>query len=90
MTTAAIEALAMGIPCVTTDHSGFPEQIEQGVNGYMVPEGDYEALAEKILYMMNHSELWPAMSRAARQSMADKYDSKVLLQKQIGIYNALL
>ena len=90
MTTAAIEALAMGIPCITTDHSGFPEQIEQGVNGYMVPEGDYQALAEKIIHLMSHPELWPGMSRAARQSMADKYDSKVLLEKQIAIYNSLL
>lgn len=90
MTTAAIEALAMGIPCITTDHSGFPEQIDQGVNGYMVPEGDYKALAERILYLMNHPEDWPAMSRAARHSMEVKYDSKVLIQKQIAIYNSLL
>jgi len=90
MTTAAIEALAMGIPCITTDHSGFPEQIDQGVNGYMVPEGDYKALAEKMIFLMTHPEKWPAMSRAARKSMEDKYDSKVLIQKQIDIYNSLL
>lgn len=90
MTTAAIEALAMGIPCITTDHSGFPEQIEQGVNGYMVPEGDYKALADRILYMMSHPEEWPAMSRAARRSMEEKYDSKILIKRQIEIYESLL
>jgi colanic acid/amylovoran biosynthesis glycosyltransferase len=90
MTTAAIEALAMGIPCLTTDHSGFPEQIENGVNGYMVPEGDYQALGEKLVYMMQHPELWPAMSRAARKAMEEKYDAKVLIAKQIEIYQNLL
>jgi len=90
MTTAAIEALAMGIPCITTDHSGFPEQIDDGVNGYMVPEGDYKALAEKIIHLMNHPELWPAMSRAARKTVAEKYDAKVLIKKQIDIYKSLM
>jgi len=90
MTTAAIEALAMGIPCITTDHSGFPEQIDNGVNGYMVPEGDYKALAEKIIFLMSNPEKWPAMSRAARQSMVEKYDSKILIQKQVDIYNSML
>ena len=90
MTTAAIEALAMGIPCITTDHSGFPEQIDQGENGFMVPEGDYTALAEKIIYLMQHPELWPKMSQAARRSMEEKYDAKVLIKKQIDIYKSLL
>lgn len=43
-----MEALAMGRPVVTTDVAGIPELVENGVNGFMVPSGSAEALAEAM------------------------------------------
>lgn len=44
-----IEYVASGLPAVTTDVGGAREVVTSGVNGYVVPVNDYEALAESIL-----------------------------------------
>lgn len=55
---ALIEALAMGIPCVSTDcePGGARELISNGNNGWIVPIKDVNALAEKICFMIDHPE----------------------------------
>lgn len=90
MTTSAIQALAMGLPCITTDHSGFAEQIIDGKNGYIVPEGDYRSLAKKIIEYMDHPELWKSFSQFGREYMLEHYDSKVLVDRQVEIYKSLI
>lgn len=90
MTTATIEALATGLPAITTNHSGFTDQIHDGKNGYIVPEGDYHALAEKILEYMQHPELWGQFGNYGRKLMRGRYDSGDLIERQITIYRSFL
>jgi colanic acid/amylovoran biosynthesis glycosyltransferase len=90
MTTSAIQALAMGLPCVVTNHSGFEEQIIDGKNGFVVPEADWEALGEKMLYYIEHPELWRSLSAYGREYMKAHYDNDVLIERQIEIYNSLV
>lgn len=90
MTTSVMQAMATGLPAITTDHSAFPDQIIDGKNGFLVKEGDYEALAEKILYMIDHPELWPEFGRFGREHIKKNYDSKVLIEKQIEFYKNIL
>lgn len=44
-----MEAMAKGILCISTYHSGIPELIKDNYSGFLVPEGDYKAIAEKIV-----------------------------------------
>lgn len=90
MTTAAIEALATGLPAITTTHSGFPDQIHDGKNGFMVPEGDWKALADKILYYIDHEELWGPFGAYGRELMLQNYDSKKLIDTQVDMYRSIL
>ncbi len=90
MTTSAIQALAMGLPCVTTDHSGFREQIIDGENGFIAPEGNFQAFGEAILKYMSVNEKWPAFSRHGRAYMKAHYDNGVLMDRQIEIYNSVI
>ena len=90
MTTAVIQALATGLPAITTDHSGFPDQIVEGKNGFMVHEGDWQGLAEKILYYIDHPELWQSFGEYGRAHMLATYDSKPLIDKQVALYHSLL
>jgi len=90
MTTAVIQALATGLPAITTDHSGFPDQIHNGKNGFMVPEGDWKALAEKIIFYIDHPETWPSFSAYGRQLMVEKYDSKPLIDRQVNLYKRII
>lgn len=51
-----IEAMAMGNAIVATDVRGNNDAVEDGVNGYLVPVGDIDLMAEKILELMNDRE----------------------------------
>lgn len=44
-----VEAMAIGLPVISTDCGGMPELIEEGVNGWMVPTRDSEAMASAII-----------------------------------------
>ena len=50
-----MEAMAAGLACVATDCDYGPsELIEDGVNGYLVPVGDENKMAEKLIYLLQH------------------------------------
>lgn len=51
-----IEAMSMGNAIVATDVRGNNDAVEDGVNGYLVPVGDSDLMAEKILELMNDRE----------------------------------
>ena len=50
------EAMATGLPVIATRHSGIPELVQDGASGFLVPERDAEALAEKCEYLISHPQ----------------------------------
>jgi colanic acid/amylovoran biosynthesis glycosyltransferase len=90
MNVAISQALASGLPVITTRHSGLPDQVEDGKNGFLVPEGDYRALAEKIIELIQHPELWAGFGRAGRKIVEQRYNTDALLDKQIEWYRKIL
>lgn len=84
------QALATGLPVITTKHSGLPDQVKDGKNGYLVDEGDFRSLAERILYFMDHLEIWPQFSAYSRKHVMENYDSAKIIDKQIQYYDELL
>jgi len=90
MNTVISQALATGLPVITTSHSGLPDQVIDGRNGFLVPENDYRALAEKILEYFNQPELWPTFSVFGRDWVMKNYNTENLIEKQIGFYHKLL
>ena len=85
-----MEALAMGIPVISTYHSGIPELIQDGKSGFLVPERDADALAEKLQHLIRHPELWSEMGRFGRKFVEENYDIKRLNQQLAEIYQGCL
>ena len=50
---ALMEAMAVGIPVVSTLHSGIPELVEADKSGWLVPENDARALAQRLAAFSN-------------------------------------
>jgi len=84
------EAQAMGMPVISTIHNGIPEGILNGKSGYLVPEKDIEALANRIIHLIKHQELWPEMGRAGRWFVEGRYDMKDLSERLISYYSKLI
>jgi glycosyltransferase involved in cell wall biosynthesis len=60
-----LEAMAAGLPVVSTPVGGIPDVMEDGVEGYIVEPGDVEALADRLARLINDSELRRRMGRHA-------------------------
>jgi colanic acid/amylovoran biosynthesis glycosyltransferase len=84
------EAMAMGLPVVSTYHGGIPELVEDGVSGFLVPERDVNALAEKLGYLIEHPEIWPQMGQAGRAAVEKHFDMQKLNDELVEIYQQLL
>ncbi|MGP0591598.1 glycosyltransferase [Nitrospira sp. T9] len=84
------EAMALGLPVIGTQHSGIPEIVEDGVSGFLVPERDANALVDRLLFLIDHSEKWPDMGRAGRVRMETDYDIKILSDRLVALYEQLL
>ena len=82
--------MASGLPVITTRHSGLPEQVKDRYNGFLVDEGDWQALAEKIVHMLEHPELWPEMGKNGRKHARENYNSNILIDKQVEYYQEIL
>lgn len=65
-----VEALSLGVPIVSTNcKTGPSEIIENGVNGYLVPVNDVEAVAERLSFLMHNETVRQELSRNAPQSI---------------------
>ena len=84
------EAMAMGMPVVSTYHGGIPELVEDGISGFLVPERDVDALAEKLSYLIEHPESWPQMGEAGRAYVEKHFDTHKLNDDLVKIYQQLL
>ena len=85
-----MEALSQGLPVLSTQHSGIPELVRDGEFGFLVPERDVNALAEKLEYFIEHPEIWSEMGRAGRDYVARYYDINKLNDQLVNLYQRLL
>ncbi|MFN6516953.1 MAG: glycosyltransferase [Nostoc sp. CreGUA01] len=84
------EAMVMGLPVIGTFHGGIPELVKDGISGFLVPERDANAIAEKLTYLIEHPEIWPPMGQAGRAYVESHYDTNKLDDELVQIYRQVL
>jgi len=72
------EAQAYGIPVIATNHGAFPENVIDGKSGFLVPERDIHAIAERIDYLIENPGEWIEMGKSGRQFVEGRLDIKKL------------
>lgn len=70
-----MEAMASGLPVITTAVGAVREQVDHGINGFLIPPGDAKALAEVTLRLVRDPVLRSTMSAAARQCADLKFNA---------------
>jgi glycosyltransferase involved in cell wall biosynthesis len=71
---ATLEALASGKPVVITDNWGLSETTKDGLNGFVVPIGDREKIAESILTLLKDKDLREKMGANSRARAHELFD----------------
>jgi glycosyltransferase involved in cell wall biosynthesis len=69
----AAEAMACGLPVVSTSGGALPEVVEDGVTGIVVPPADSRALAEAMVKLMADPQLRRRMGKAGRQRVLENF-----------------
>ncbi|WP_454877789.1 glycosyltransferase [Serratia inhibens] len=75
---ALMEAMALGLPVVSTYHSGIPELIENGISGWLVKERDAEAIADVLISLTREQYDIAAVTVAARKVIEQKFNQDKL------------
>ena len=84
------EAQCMGLPVISTLHNGIPDGVLNGKSGFLVPEKDADALADKLIYLSSHPETWAAMGQSGHDFVKERYDIRKLNDQLIDLYKGLL
>lgn len=78
---ALMEAMAVGLPVVSTRVSGIPELVEHGVSGLLAEPGNAENLADCIQQMLVSPETALKMAQRARQQVEHEFDIAIEARK---------
>lgn len=79
-TMSSVEMMASGLPMVVSNLQGLGETIEMGVNGWLIPPGDYRALLGHIIALVNDQLLACEYSKNSRARAESKFSRKVQVQ----------
>ena len=85
-----VEANACGKPVVSTATTGAKEIVQDGYNGFLVPIGDYEALAEKILNLLDDPKKAKEMGENGKELMKQKFDGKINTEKIVEFWDDII
>lgn len=83
------EAMASGLPVISTNHAGIPELIEHGRTGYLAPEKDDKELANGIRFFLEHPGQIPSFTKRARKVIEQQFDVAKQIKEQERLYDWL-
>ncbi len=87
---AVLESQVMQVPVVCSDADGLPENVEDGVTGFVVPRRDPQALAEKLEILAGSPELREKMGKAGRERVEKYFQLDDQVQKFEEFYHRVL
>ena len=84
-----IDACAAGRPIVTTNSIGCKDVVDDGVNGFLIPVKNSDALAAKLRILLEDKSLRVRMGKAAREKAEREFSIEEVIEKHLEIYNKI-
>jgi rhamnosyl/mannosyltransferase len=89
--TVLVEAMAAGLPCVTTEvGTGTSWVVQDGVTGLVVPPRDPIALAQAIRSLLDDADRRAQMGRAAAERARAEFDERAMLDRVFEVYRSMV
>jgi glycosyltransferase involved in cell wall biosynthesis len=86
---ATMEAMACGLPVIATPVGAIKDYIENGVNGFLFPRRDVDALAGKLDALLKSPKARDAVGKAARETIAQRHTWEQVAQKIVFVLHEL-
>jgi glycosyltransferase involved in cell wall biosynthesis len=87
---AIVEAMAASLPVVATNVGGNAEAVQDGINGFIVPSEDHEAMAAAIIKLLDDPAMAKAMGMAGKERALAKFTAGAMMQQITETYATLL
>lgn len=85
-----LEAMRAGLPIVATDVNGIGEQVDDGINGLLVPHGDPIALARALTKLIENPELRQQMGEMSRQKFVNEFTADRTVERVGDLYDRVI
>lgn len=85
-----LEAMAAGLPCVTTDVPGCREAVRHGDNGLLVPACDPQALAQALRQLIEDPVMRVNMGERGRERVQQEFSSQHVIAQTMALYKTVL
>ncbi|MEI7475084.1 MAG: glycosyltransferase family 4 protein [bacterium] len=85
-----LEAMSYGLPIISTNIAGIPEQVIENENGFLITPGDVKTLAEKISVLSSDKQLREKMGARSYSIAKEKFDINVIVAQLNEIYSKAL
>jgi glycosyltransferase involved in cell wall biosynthesis len=86
---AVIEAQAAGVPVVATPVGGIRETVVDGETGFVCPPRDPQALAERILYCLDHPDEARRVAASARERVRARFSKERMVEETVRLYEGM-
>jgi len=81
-----LEAMAAGLPVISTRHACIPETVTDGETGYLVDKRDVDALASRLLSLLRNPELRLRMGAAGRRRLESHFSEQLFISRLAAVF----
>jgi glycosyltransferase involved in cell wall biosynthesis len=85
-----VEAMAAGLPIITTDQGAITESVKDGVNGFIVEKRNPHQIAEKIKFLIEHPEIRKKMGEESRRLYLENFTEEKMVERLSHAFNSVL
>jgi glycosyltransferase involved in cell wall biosynthesis len=86
LSNSIMEYMAVGLPVVCGDGGGNPELVQHGVTGFIVPQADPVALADRLNYLRDHVDERRAMGAKGRERVLTELSVDRMVERMLEVY----
>lgn len=85
-----VEAMSAGLPIISTDHAAISESVIDGKNGYLVEKRNFQQIADKLNYLIEHPEVRKNMGEESRKHYLENFTEEKMVERMTNAFNATL
>jgi glycosyltransferase involved in cell wall biosynthesis len=85
-----VEAMAAGLPIITTDQGAITESVRDGINGFIVEKRNPQQIAEKIRFLIDHPDIRKKMGEESRRLYLENFTEEKMIERLSCAFRSVL